>query len=86
MNSKNLIGGLLAGAAVGVAIGMLLAPASGKETQEKLVKGSNKLVDGLKGTVEDSIETLKSHFNEAVDGVAKKGKETINGARDAAKA
>ncbi len=85
MNSKNLIGGLLAGAAVGVAIGMLLAPASGKETQQKLVKGSNKLVDGLKGTVEDSIESLKNQFNEVVDGVSKKGKEAVNGARDTAK-
>jgi gas vesicle protein len=86
MNSKNLIGGLLAGAAVGVAIGMLLAPASGKETKAKLVKGSNKLVDGLKETVEDSIESIKSQFNEAVDGVVKKGKETFNGNRDGVKA
>jgi gas vesicle protein len=41
MNAKNLIGGLLAGAAVGVAIGILLAPGSGKETKAKLTKGSN---------------------------------------------
>lgn len=85
MNSKNLIGGLLAGAAVGVAIGMFLAPASGKETKAKLVKGPNKLVDGLKETVEDSIESIKSQFNEAVDGVVKKGKETFNGTRDGVK-
>jgi gas vesicle protein len=86
MNSKNLIGGLLAGAAVGVAIGMLLAPASGRETKAKLVKGSNKLVDGLKGTVEDSIESLKSQFNDVVDGVVKKGKDTVsNGMREGMK-
>jgi gas vesicle protein len=85
MNSKNLIGGLLAGAAVGVAIGMLLAPASGKETKARLVKGSNKLVDDLKGTVEDSVQSLKNQFNEAVDGVTKKGKEAANGAREGAK-
>ena len=86
MNSKNLIGGLLAGAAVGVAIGMLLAPASGKETQANLVKGSNKLVDGLKGSVQDSIDSLKNQFNDAVDGVSRKGKEAANGARDGVKA
>jgi gas vesicle protein len=85
MNSKNLIRGLLAGVAVGVAIGMLLAPASGKVTKEKLVKGSNNLLDGLKGTVEDSIESLKNQFNDAVAVAVKKGKEAINSARDGVK-
>ncbi len=86
MNSKDLIGGLLAGAAVGVAIGLLLAPASGKETRAKLMKSSNNLVDGLKGTMGDSLESLKSQFGDAVDGVARKGKETANSARDGFKA
>lgn len=86
MNSKNLIGGLLAGAAVGVAIGMLLAPASGKETKAKLVKGSNKLVDGIKDTVDESVQSLKKQFNHVVDGIAKTGKETINTTRDGMKA
>ncbi len=85
MNSKNLIGGILAGAAIGVAIGMLLAPASGKVTKAKLVKGSNNLVDGLKGTVEESIESLKNQFNDAVDVAVKKGKEAINSTRDGVK-
>jgi gas vesicle protein len=40
INAKSLIGGILAGAAAGVAIGILLAPASGKETRDNLVKGS----------------------------------------------
>lgn len=86
MNSKNLIGGLLAGAAVGVAIGILLAPTSGKETTAKLVKGSNKLVDDLKGVVEDSVQSLKNQFNEVIDGAIKNGKETTTTARDNAKA
>ncbi|MCE2995898.1 MAG: YtxH domain-containing protein [Cyclobacteriaceae bacterium] len=85
MNAKNLIGGLLAGAAVGVAIGILLAPGSGKETKAKLTKGSNKLVDGLKETFEDSIDSLKNQFNEAVDGASRKGKEMVSNMRDGAK-
>lgn len=85
MNAKNLIGGLLAGAAVGVAIGILLAPSSGKETQAKLMKGTGKLVDGIKGALEDSVDSLKYQFNETVDGAAKKGKEMVSNARDAAK-
>jgi gas vesicle protein len=86
MNSKNLIGGLLAGAAVGVAIGMLLAPASGKETKAKLLKGSNKFADGIKDTVDESVESLKKQFNSVVDGIAKTGKENIHATRDGMKA
>jgi gas vesicle protein len=85
MDSKNLIGGLLAGAAVGVAIGLLLAPTSGKETRRKLADGSRKLTDSVKGSVEDSIETLKERFNAGFDEVAKKGKETYNVAKDGIK-
>lgn len=85
MNSKNLIGGLLAGAAVGVAIGLLLAPASGKETRKKIADGSKKLTDGLKSSVEDSIDSLKDRFYSGVDEVAKKGKETFSPSRDGLK-
>lgn len=85
MDSKKMIGSLLAGAAIGVAIGILLAPDSGGKTRSKLVKGSNKLVDDLKATVEDSVQSLKNQFNEVVDGVVKREKETANGARDAVK-
>ncbi len=85
MNAKNLIGGLLAGAAVGVAIGILLAPGSGKETKAKLMKGSNKLVGDIKDALEDSVDSLKYQFNDAVDGVARKGKDLVSNARDGAK-
>lgn len=77
MDSKKLIGGLLAGAAIGVAIGMLLAPSSGKETRTKLAKGSRKLADGLQGTVDESVELLKEKFNSSIDGVVRKGRELI---------
>lgn len=78
MNAKNLIGGLLAGAAIGVAIGILLAPASGKDTRKSLATGSRKLADSFTGSVEDSLESLKGKFNMGVDEVTKRGKELIN--------
>ncbi len=86
MNAKNLIGGLLAGAAVGVAIGMLLAPDSGERTRGKIAKGSRKLTDGVKGSVENSIESLKNKFNYGIDELARKGKEVLNTANDKMKA
>jgi len=77
MNTKNVIGGLLAGAAIGVAIGMLLAPYSGERTREKLLKGARKLTDGMKGTVDDSIDLIKDKFHSGVDELARKGKDAL---------
>jgi gas vesicle protein len=77
MNAKNLIGGLLAGAALGVAIGMLLAPSSGEVTRGKIAKGSRKLTDDLKGSLEDSIDSVKSKFNFGLEDLARKGKDVL---------
>jgi gas vesicle protein len=77
MNAKNVIGGLLVGTAVGVAIGMLLAPASGAKTQQRLVKGARKIGDSIIGTAEDSIQSLKDRFNSKVDELAKSEKEAM---------
>ena len=86
MEAKNLIGGLLAGAAIGVAIGLLLAPGSGKETRKKLIKGSRKLSDDVKGSLEDSIDSLKTRFNSGIDELARKGKDVLNISNDRSKA
>lgn len=85
INAKSLIGGILAGAAAGVAIGILLAPASGKETRDNLAKGSKKLADDLKDKFESSLESLKGQFNYRVDEVAGTGKDTINHVKDKVK-
>lgn len=85
MDSKKLIGGLLASAAIGVAIGILLAPSSGERTRSKLIRGTRKLSDNLEEAVEDSIDSLKEKFNYGVDEVVKKGKEMINHASDRVK-
>ena len=80
-----MIGSLLAGAAIGVAIGILLAPDSGGKTRSKLVKGTRRLSDSVQGTVDESIESLKEKFNLGVDEVVKKGREMINHASDRVK-
>lgn len=86
MNARNLIGGLLAGAAVGVAIGMLLAPASGVKTQQKLKKGARKLGDSIMDTAEGTIQSLKDRFNSRVDEVARRGKEGVDHVTERVKA
>ena len=87
MESRNLIGGLLAGAAIGVAVGMLLAPRSGDDSRKKIVRGSKGLIDDLRTSMEDGIDSLKNQFKGAVEETAKRGKESLlhgaNGAKEA---
>lgn len=73
MNSKILIGGLLAGAAIGVAIGLLLSPSTSAKTKEKLMTGARRLKNSLGG-----METFKESFNHGVDEVANRGKQVID--------
>jgi gas vesicle protein len=85
MNAKNLIGGFIAGAALGVAAGLLFAPTSGEKARRKIVKGTMKLKKNVVDYVDDSIDSLRSQINDKIDLVAKKGKETINHASERVK-
>lgn len=82
MQTKNLIGTLLAATAVGFAVGILLAPGSGSETRGKIAKGSKKLTNSLKSTLADSLDSLKKQFNRSLDETAKKGKELFEQTND----
>ena len=55
LNMKNFLTGILAG----VAIGILTAPRSGKETREKLTEAANKQTDGLKEQWEKTLSQAK---------------------------
>lgn len=82
MEAKNLIGGLIVGAAMGVAAGLLLAPRSGEQTRRKLVKGSLKIKkefqNNIVNYIDESVDSLRDQLNEKIDLVAKRGKDTIN--------
>jgi len=75
MNAKNLIGGLLAGAAIGVAVGMLLAPNSGTKTRGRLLKDARKRTDALKDTAQYSMQSLNDEFSQRSDDLAAKAKD-----------
>lgn len=70
-NEKNIaiMANFLTGVLTGVAIGLLTAPRSGKETREKLTGAVNKQTDDLKGqwdkTVSQARETLDSVRSQA---------------------
>jgi gas vesicle protein len=63
-NSKILLG-LLVGAAIGGALGILLAPDKGSETRRRIVEKGNDLGDSLSSF----SDTVKDKFNDVVDGV-----------------
>lgn len=68
MNSKKTIGGLIIGAAAGIAVGLLFAPKKGKDTRESLAKSGNNYLDRVS-------DDLKSSFEEQLDRVLKKSSE-----------
>ncbi len=84
MNAKNLIGGFIAGAAIGVAAGLLMAPASGVKTRKKLVSNGMKVKKSVVDYVEDSIDSLRTQLNKKIDQVSGRAKDTVNYAADKA--
>ena len=73
MSKSKVLAGFLIGAAVGGALGVLLAPDKGAETRRKLAQKGSELGDSINGLG----ETVKSKFNDVVDGI--KGKSYSNG-------
>lgn len=82
MKAKYVLGGMFAGVAIGAAIGVLLAPASGEKTRTKLQKGSRKFLNQLRSNVDGSFETLKDKYNHRVDEIAEKSKDGISAVRE----
>jgi gas vesicle protein len=71
-NTSKILLGFIAGAAIGGALGILLAPDKGSETRRKIVEKGSDLSDSLTDSLSGLGETVKEKFNDAVDGV--KGK------------
>jgi gas vesicle protein len=63
MKTGKVLLALLGGAAAGLAIGILFAPAKGSETREKLMDS----FDGLSGNLKDKATDLKEKVTENVN-------------------
>ncbi len=59
---KSLLGGLLAGAAVGYLAGVLLAPDKGSVTRENLSRKGKDSVSGLRERVTGVMDKVSNHF------------------------
>jgi gas vesicle protein len=75
MNTASKIAvGFLAGAAMGIVTGILIAPNSGKKTRDRLM-GKSK---DLKDKVIDSLDEVKNAYNRKLETLASEGKSGID--------
>lgn len=70
-NSAKVLGMVLAGAATGAAVGLLLAPDKGSETREKLYKKSNEVADDLEKRLEEINKGIKNQINNSREELTK---------------
>jgi gas vesicle protein len=64
-NTSKILLGFIAGAAIGGALGILLAPDKGSETRRKIVEKGNDIGD----SIVDFGENVKDKFADLADGV-----------------
>jgi len=76
-NSKVVVA-LLAGLAVGAALGILFAPEKGTETRDKLTESLKRLGDSIKETAANEIDNLVGLKDKVVDNF----KSKLNGAEE----
>lgn len=73
--------GVLAGAAVGVLTGLLIAPNSGRKTIKKLMDKTN----NLKHKMADTMTDVKKAYNKKTEALMEDGTSTINSLKNSLK-
>lgn len=73
-NTKNVLQGLLIGAALGVLAGILLAPSSGKDTRKKLSDSTKDLKNKAGSQLEDALNKASEYAESTLAGLKKTGK------------
>ena len=72
MNAQKVMIGTLAALAAGVAVGILVAPAEGKETRRKIADTADSLkrkLRNLRGVTMDELDELKEIFEKETEGM-----------------
>jgi gas vesicle protein len=74
-NSGKLIGGLILGAAIGGALGILFAPDKGTRTRTKLVNEGKDLADDLTNAVSDKLDDFLGDLKRELKSFKEKARE-----------
>ena len=77
MKIKDFLKGLLAGAAVGTAAGVMLAPKSGKETREDVKKFLLNARKEVERKFKEAKNMTQKEYEKIVDSVVKEGSKTV---------
>lgn len=78
MSKKSGLGKFLLGAGIGVGLGLLFAPKSGKETRADLKKKMDELIEKAKNIdVEEVKATIEAKVNEIKEDLKNLDKETV---------
>ena len=78
-----VLGGFLAGAAIGSIAALLMAPDSGKATRKKIADQSKKVTDDMKRSLSKSLDSLKESYDKKVGLLSEKKKEVKKVLQDA---
>ena len=69
MTTGKAVLGILAGTAIGVGLGILIAPDSGRNTRKKISRKGQDYVDGLSGQFNKMANTIGEEFSMLQDEV-----------------
>src|SRR5258707_4519780 len=89
MSAQKVLVGALAGLVAGVAIGVLTAPAEGKETRQRIADTADNLkkkLRQLRGVTADELDELKDIFERETEGLKSDVRERVLDLIKAAKA
>jgi len=77
MKVGKLITGLVSGAAVGAAIGLLFAPKKGADTRKSITETGDSYLKGAKGRITDLSDSL----NQKVEAIKERSKAATSGSK-----
>ena len=77
MNSGKVVLGVLAGVAVGAALGILFAPDKGSKTRKQILSKGGDYADAIKDKLDEIVDSVTSNvedMHKQADDLASKGK------------
>ena len=76
--SAKILGGFLAGAAIGAIAGILLAPDSGANTRQRVLDESKRLTDQLADSISKGFNSVKGEAKRQYESNKSKVQETLD--------